>query len=120
MFGQHDGYNTIFTGCAHSRSIAFAENRLIVNDTISGSFKNAKAYFYFHPDLNLRLEENILSVKGANFLMQSELTGQKCSLSDSLWHPQFGVAKKNKVLVIELKNRELEVCFFWGCSSQLS
>ena len=82
--------------------------------------KKAKAYFYFHPDLNLSLEENILSVKGANFVMQSELTGQTCSLSDSLWHPQFGAAERNKVLVIDLKNRELEVCFFWDCSSQRS
>ena len=89
---------TIFTGRAHSRSIVFGENSLIVNDSISGSFKNAKAYFYFHPDLNLSLEENILSVKGENFLMQSELTGQTCSLSDSLWHPQFGAAERNKVL----------------------
>lgn len=80
--------------------------------------KKAKAYFYFHPDLNLSLEENILSVKGANFVMQSELTGQTCSLSDSLWHPQCDAAKRNKVLVIDLKSRELEVCFFWGCSSQ--
>lgn len=120
LFGQHDGYNTIFTGRAHSRSIVFGENSLIVNDSISGSFKNAKAYFYFHPDLNLSLEENILSVKGENFLMQSELTGQTCSLSDSLWHPQFGAAERNKVLVIDLKNRELEVCFFWDFSSQRS
>ena len=114
LYGEHDGYKKMFRGCIHSRKLTFSKNNLIINDSISGIFRTAKAYFYFHPDLNLFLEENILSVKGASFLMQSELTGLAFSLSDSTWHPEFGAVEKNKVLCIEFNKRELEVCFFWN------
>ncbi|MDA7744288.1 heparinase II/III family protein [Porticoccaceae bacterium] len=112
--GEHDGYKKTFGGCIHSRSLNIGNNSLTVNDTISGKFKTATSYFYFHPDLHIHLEQNILNVNGSGFSMYSDLKGLKYLLSDSTYHPEFGITKKNKVLSINFTDSDIEVSFIWA------
>ena len=113
LSGEHDGYKKFFGGCTHSRRINLEKNSLTVNDRISGDFKIATAYFFFHSDLHVHIEQNTLEVKGSDFLMYSNLEGITCKLSDSLFHPQFGTTVNNKVLSVDFTDRDLEVCFTW-------
>ncbi|MDA9014267.1 heparinase II/III family protein [Porticoccaceae bacterium] len=111
--GEHDGYIQTFGGCTHTRIINLGKNRLTVNDTVSGNFANASSYFHFHPDLNVYFEQNILNVNGLNFLMCSDLSDHSHTLFDSTYHPEFGITRKNKVLSIDFKGRDLQVSFIW-------
>ena len=113
LSGKHDGYKKSFGGCTHSRRINFEKNSLTVNDSIFGGFKKATAYFFFHPDLNIYLEQNTLKVKGSDFLMQSNLEGLSCKLSDSIFHPEFGMTEKNKTLSVDFTDKDLKICFTW-------
>lgn len=116
LSGEHDGYKRAFKRCNHSRNIDFDENTLIVRDFISGRFKRATSNFYFHPELDISLKKNILLVRGSTFLMQSNLDGLRCYLSDSEYYPEFGLAESNKVLSINFIDRSVEVCFTWVLS----
>ena len=113
LFGEHDGYKSTFGGCTHSRRLILGNNSLVVTDSIMGQFNNARSYFYFHPELNVSLEQSILRVRSTDFSIQSDLTGLTCSLVDSSWHPQFGVLSQNKLLRIDFNQKKLEVCFVW-------
>ena len=111
--GGHDGYKKVFGGCIHFRSIYLGKDSLTIKDRIFGKFETATSYFYFHPDLNIYFKKNILYVNGFDFSMHSDLVGQKYSISDTTYHPEFGINKKNKVLSIDIIDTELEVNFFW-------
>ena len=110
----HDGYTHLLGKCTHSRKLTFSSNTLIVNDSIEGTFKNAKSYFHFHPGLEVVLQNNLLIVAGSNFILKSNLQGMKYSINDSLWHPEFGKSFANKELNIEFVKNYLEIIFEWS------
>ena len=98
MLASHDGYLRRFNRCVHTREITLWPDSLIVKDIVKGNLKTADAYFYFSSNLDVELKENILLIKGKNFLMSGKLDGIDVKLTDSSWHPQFGVIKKIKFL----------------------
>ncbi len=57
----HDGYVRLPGRNLHRRSWIFLEKRLIILDEIEGVFDDAKAYFYFHPEIKLTKGKTILS-----------------------------------------------------------
>jgi len=109
----HNGYKTLFGGCLHSRKITFDKDSLRVIDSLQGSFKFAKSRFYFHPDLNVSLENDLLKIQGASFMLHSDLSNNSASLSGSSWHPEFGVGISNKVLEVEFESNHIEIFFKW-------
>lgn len=113
MTASHDGYKTRCAGCVHTRELKLTEGSLTVSDSLDGKFKFATAYFYFHPNLKVDLSDGVLEIKSSKFSMQSDLSGRIVSLSDSFWHPEFGVEIPNKVLKVEFIGRELEIEFSW-------
>jgi uncharacterized heparinase superfamily protein len=109
----HNGYKTLFGGCFHSRRIIFTKDSLSILDSLQGVFRSAKSRFYFHPDLNVRLENHLLIVTGPSFILHSDLTGKKMSLGDSSWYPEFGLEVPNKVLEVQFEESNLEIMFTW-------
>ena len=109
----HNGYKSNFGGCYHSRKLNFNGLSLIINDKLKGKFSEAKLRFYFHPDLNITLEKEVLTVTGVTFKLTSELKNQKASLLDKIWYPGFGLEIPNKMLLIEFLDNETEIIFEW-------
>jgi hypothetical protein len=109
----HNGYKSLIGGCYHSRELVFNGTSLVVRDELHGDFTVAKLRFYFHPDLEVILESGILLVSGKAFNLRSDLTGEKASLLDACWHPQFGIDIPNKMLLIDLLGNETETIFDW-------
>ena len=72
------------------------EGSLKVSDSLKGTFRHAVSRFYFHPNLIVTLETNILEVKGKDFVLRSDLTGETASLVDSHFYPEFGLEIPNK------------------------
>lgn len=110
---SHNGYNSIFGGCIHSREICFSDDSLNIYDELYGKFKEAKSRFYFHPDLLVTLNENILLVNGKGFSMRCNLNNENASLLNTFWYPEFGVKVPNKLLTIETKNKKTQLSFEW-------
>ena len=114
---SHDGYKSLFFGgCVHSRNLILTDNSLVVEDSLVGSFSCAKSRFYFHPDLSVKLKNNVLTVLSSEFILNCDLTGCKALVTESFWYPQFGFALSNKVLEIDLKASKLELSFEWTTS----
>ena len=109
----HNGYKSLIGGCYHSRELVFNGTSLVVRDELHGDFTGAKLRFYFHPDLEVTLESGILLVSGKAFNLRSDLTGEKASLLDACWHPQFGIDIPNKMLLIDLLGNDTETIFDW-------
>ena len=114
LLAAHNGYKSLFVGCIHTRKLTFSENCLIVSDSLQRTFKYAKSRFHFHPDLIVSLENNLLKVKGENFILHSDLTGNVASLTTSSWHPEFGVEIPNKILELQFEQPQLDIVFKWS------
>ena len=110
----HNGYKSLLGGCIHSRKLTFSKDSLVVSDSIQGVFRYAKSRFHFHPDLIVSLENNLLKVKGENFILHSDLTGNVASLTTSSWHPEFGVEIPNKILELQFEQPQLDIVFTWS------
>ena len=110
----HNGFKSLIGGCIHIRKLTFSGDSLIVSDTVQGAFKYARSRFYFHPDLTVSLEKNLLRLEGSDFTLQSNMKGKLATLENSTWHPQFGIEIPNKVLEIEFENNHEEILFTWA------
>jgi uncharacterized heparinase superfamily protein len=110
----HNGYKLLLGGCIHSRKLTFSENTLSVSDSLEGAFRYAKSCFYFHPDLIISLDNNLLRVQGSKFILFSDLTGRMASLVNSAYYPAFGVEIPNKVLVLQFESTHLDIDFTWS------
>ena len=110
---SHDGYKTLFGGCIHTRRLTFSSTALCVSDYLQGSFHLAKSRFHLHPELSVSLHNGFFQVEHSNFVLQSDLRNEECSLQNSFWYPEFGLEIANKVLEIDLESKELEVTFEW-------
>ena len=114
LHAAHNGYKSAFGGCIHTRKLTFSENSLIVSDSLQGTFKCAKSRFYFHPDLIISLEDNLLRIEGTELILFSNLKGKVASLVDSFWYPEFGLEVPNKMLLLDFEKPQLEVEFTWS------
>lgn len=114
LHGAHDGYKSLFGGCIHMRKLTFTQDSLAVSDTLRGNFKHGKSRFYFHPDLIITLQDDLLEIEGPKFILHSDLTGKLASLVDSFWYPQFGLEIPNKFLELKLETSQLNLEFTWS------
>jgi uncharacterized heparinase superfamily protein len=114
LHAAHNGYKSLFGGSIHTRKLTFSENSLVVSDSLQGTFKIAKSRFYFHPDLIISLEDNLLRIEGADFILHSDLKGKVASLVDSFWYPEFGLELPNKMLLLDFDINQLDIQFAWS------
>ncbi len=113
---SHDGYLSLPGKNIHYRKWQFEKNRMVIEDCITGDFRNAIAYFHLHPDicvdsfsdkehLQLRLPEG--QVIKVNFI------GGKLSVNSSSWQPQFGMSIPNTCIMIEVLDKTLHTICSW-------
>lgn len=110
----HNGYKSMFGGCIHSRKLTLCKDSLSLSDKLQGIFKYAISRFYFHPDLIVNLENNLLSVAGPKFFLHCDLSGLSASLINSSWYYEFGAEKPNKMLELQFDKPKLDVVFTWS------
>lgn len=116
MQAKHDGYKTRLGGCLHTRKILLSAKHLTITDSLDGAFKSAKSRFFIHPELVVSIKNDILTIKGSNFVMNSNLIGKSVSILDSFWNPEFGISIPNKVLEIIFESSQEEIIFTWSKS----
>lgn len=114
LTASHNGYKSLFFGCNHTRKLILRENSLMVSDSLEGTFRSARSLFYFHPDLKISFENNLLLIKGPKFVLYSDLEGKSAKLIDSFWHPEFGMEVSNKMLEIDFRESQINIEFMWS------
>ncbi|RLV60395.1 hypothetical protein D5018_06980 [Parashewanella curva] len=114
LSASHNGYENIIGGCEHARTIELGTNSFVISDKIKGQFNTAISRLYFHPDLSVTLSEGMLAVEGQHFSMRCDLSSLDVCLKESLWHPEFGLSRANKVLETKMETDALSLNFLWN------
>ena len=114
----HDGYKRIFKShVIHRRKWSFNHNNLAISDKIEGGFKRSEVRFHFHPDVIVEVEKPINFSVGTILLNRDKKiqfsTDGRAKLTDSTWHPSFGVNQKCKVISVFFEKDEVNNIFSW-------
>jgi uncharacterized heparinase superfamily protein len=113
LSASHNGYKSKLSGCIHTRFLTLESRKLIVNDSLDGSYRSAKSFFHFHPGLSVTMENHKLKVEGEDFFLYSNLDSFNSRICETSWHPEFGISIPNKTLEITFNSRQIEVVFDW-------
>ena len=113
---SHDGYKRLRGGPIHSRKWIFDANQLTIYDFIDRRFKEVEAHFFFHPEVEVKLDESgkkgTASIDNKIMITFNIQQGFACILNTT-YHPEFGLSISNKCLVIKLDELKSKVCFSW-------
>jgi|APSaa5957512535_1039671.scaffolds.fasta_scaffold00934_17 uncharacterized heparinase superfamily protein len=114
----HDGYKRLPGKCIHEREWEFGTARLCIKDKVSGSFENATAKFYIHPDVKVKFEDSnkgnfsLMLVSGQ--ILQVKVNGaDSANLVASEWFPEFGVNLNNQCITVNFTSSEISVSISW-------
>jgi len=105
---SHNGYLRLSGKVTHTRKWTMTDDVFSIVDNLSGRFSAAQASYHLHPDIVIQPSNN-----GASLLLpdrtvfELDVMGADLSISDSTWHPQFGISIANKKLVLNLNQSEV-------------
>jgi len=109
---SHTGYRRFPGKVIHERVISAAETELQITDHLQGHFKQAEALFHLHPDIIAHpVDEQHLKLllpSGTEVFIRSD---SPIEITESTWHPQFGVSLPNKRLKVVFKTGKVQVTF---------
>ncbi len=113
----HDGYRRMPGKPVHRREWQFRDGGLQIRDMIEGNFREAVGYLHFHPDIEMMpssddcAEGKIVLPEGREISWNIENGGGR--LSETTWHPEFGVSLPNKCLEVRFEGPEAVVELSW-------
>ncbi|MDZ4251829.1 MAG: alginate lyase family protein [Sulfuritalea sp.] len=111
----HDGYRRL-PGCpVHRRSWEMTAQGLRVVDSIDGSFREAVARFYLHPDVSASIDQDkgILNLP-AGHTMRWSVTGGSVQIVAATWHPEFGQSIASTCIELVFNGPQTTMEFFWA------
>ncbi|RMG89678.1 MAG: heparinase [Chloroflexi bacterium] len=95
----HDGYLRLPGQVRHRRHWQLSAKRLVVEDMLEGTYRQAEAHFHFAP--------------GAERCVRWEVEAGEARMEEALWCPRFGETVPIKKLVVRIPARRCVVSFFW-------
>lgn len=116
---SHTGYLRLRGRPVHSRQWTFGNSELVVEDTISGSFKTAEARFHLHPEIRIHAVERGSDQRGVVLLLSDgrridfSVEGGLVRVEESTWHPEFGRSEPNVCLAVGFGGPVLRTSFRW-------
>ncbi|MBD3646376.1 MAG: alginate lyase family protein [Pseudomonadales bacterium] len=113
---SHDGYRRLPGRVIHRRTWRFTRNALVVSDDLTGEFQVAIAHFYFHPDVDVILDDKGQS--GTVRLFDGDVVDFKvdvglAELRQAEHYPRFGHTIENWCLAVPLQGAHSQVVFTW-------
>ena len=112
---SHDGYHRLSGKVTHRRSWKIREKEIIVTDTLSGRFNEAVGYFHVHPDVKvyaLSDNEGFLILPNNRKIKWTVKSGIS-DIKIGVYHPEFGLKQKNKVICVTFIGLTCEMRFYW-------
>ena len=102
LMGKHDGYRSLGWGAMHQREIYLDSTNLTILDTISGSYNNAFAYFYFHPEFEVKNKDRLIQIHSKELIIEYSNTDSQNEIIESQWFPEFNKSIKNFCLKVKI------------------
>ena len=108
---SHDGYNNFFSKNIHKREWIFFNNKIILNDGISGRDTHSISRLYLHPEAVIReiSHEGIKVKLPSNNFVFIEIIDNEFLIKDSLYFNEFGHSLENKCIQIKLKKNQSSI-----------
>ena len=105
---SHDGYKRLTGKPIHRRTWQFYESSLVIKDKIEGPFKNAFAYFHFHPLIYVLKNQigswNLKLPDGKKVILEVK-TG-KAQLKRNYYSQEFGKKVQSRCLKVALDKKD--------------
>jgi len=114
---SHDGYRWLKGRPQHTRNWHFCNHELLIEDTVTGNFKQGNARFHLHPSITVG------DIDPCGFTTELRLpTGQIVSFGVeggdlrkeiSSWHPEFGYSEPTCCLSVQFRGPLLRTRIKW-------
>ena len=105
---QHDGYKRLKGKVTHFRGFTVNKNEIQVKDDLTGQFNQASAFFHLHPGIELEIvSDHVVKLVTKNKVELTIHSTSSIQISDSTYHPEFGVSITNKQLKMDLVDNQL-------------
>jgi uncharacterized heparinase superfamily protein len=104
----HDGYKRLTGEVIHRRNWQFLKSSVVIKDNIEGSFKNAFAYFHFHPLIKISKKQNNtwnIKISNGRQLTLKVIKGEPF-IKTSYYAPKFGKRLNTQCLKVALDSKE--------------
>ena len=102
----HNGYKKIIGGNIHQRTWEIEKNKISILDKLLGEDASGTSRLYLHPNVEIEsINDNQIKVMhsdGTPILV--DIPDSKFILKDSNYYCEFGLAKPNKCIEIEVRN----------------
>ncbi|MCG8435943.1 MAG: heparinase II/III family protein, partial [Gammaproteobacteria bacterium] len=112
----HDGFQQQTGGALHRRTIKLSSKSLTVEDTLTGSFSSAKAFFHLAPECAVKVTpgstKGLVKLSSGN-IVEWNIHGGQISVQRGVYHPQFGVSLPIQSLVISFSEKMICSNFTW-------
>ena len=113
---SHNGYRRLRGRPTHRRLWTLEAGGLAIIDEVLGQHDVAIANYHFHPDLSLTIDDikvsGVGSICGTEIFRWQVVSGD-AHITQSTWHPEFGLSEPNQKLVLALRGGKAEVRFSW-------
>lgn len=106
---SHNGYKRLSGNVTHKRIWDFNQSTIIIEDQLIGNYKKATAHYHIHPDINVYQSNSnvVLTLKcGKQIIFEANA---EIKIINTTWHPEFGIVKENKKIVLLLNHAPLIV-----------
>lgn len=111
----HDGYRSLMGKPRHWRSWSMDQRSLTVEDHITNPNLNSIAWFHLHPDAQMEFtgpQNGVITLPNGRRLTWVA-TGGNCRLISDSWHPEFGIIRPARSLLITLHNGRSTLSIHW-------
>jgi uncharacterized heparinase superfamily protein len=110
----HDGYQSLPSTPAHSRHWQFDEQRLVVEDRISGDFGCAEARFHVHPSVRAEPDGSAALLQlPLGQILRITADGGLLRIEASSWHREFGVSQPSLCVVVAFAGPSIRTTLDW-------
>jgi uncharacterized heparinase superfamily protein len=113
---SHNGYRRLPGRNEHLRRWTLDERSLRIDDTISGEFHSAEAYFHLHADVEARVSGSrdiVLEWTGGASARMVFDGANTVAVQPGTWHPQFGIAVANYCITAKFSGASLVTHVSW-------
>lgn len=106
---SHNGYKRLAGKVIHKRQWDFDQESITIADQLIGNYKKATAHYHLHPEIDVCQSDVgiVLTLRSGKQITLD--ANAKINVIDTTWHPEFGIVKANKKLVISFNQSHLVV-----------
>ena len=112
---SHDGYTRLPGRPVHTRAWRLTESELVIEDRVSGTYRNAQARFHLHPCAAIDVcAENALTLRlRGDQVVRVSVEGGTIAAEASTWHSGFGRSEENRCVVVNFNGESIRTRFEW-------